>query len=214
MGAHLGAHLGAHSARTCSRRLSPARLGTVLTWARTHSCRSPRSGNIPGGQGVAGSNPAVPTGQSLISNAATGPRVAAGSAPRSQQFDATAVVRRVRRHNATGQQEPDEPTHGVVHPGRTCLRVKRSPVHLRPSRLALGNTRREPRRDKAGRPGRRRPSAPLPPLRRAHGPPGARPLCGNRRQILRDAQHRPADWRLGLRWGRCEWPAFARRTPR
>jgi len=57
----MGAHLGAHSARTCSRRLSPARLGTVLTWARTHSCRSPRSGNIPGGQGVAGSNPAVPT---------------------------------------------------------------------------------------------------------------------------------------------------------
>ena len=28
----MGADLGAHSARTCSRRLSPARLGTVLTW--------------------------------------------------------------------------------------------------------------------------------------------------------------------------------------
>src|SRR6516225_2115763 len=58
----MGAHLGAHSARTCSRMLSPAPPGTVLTWARTHSCRSPHSGNIPGGQGVAGSNPAVPTG--------------------------------------------------------------------------------------------------------------------------------------------------------
>ena len=28
----MGAHLGAHSARTCSQRLSPAHLGTVLTW--------------------------------------------------------------------------------------------------------------------------------------------------------------------------------------
>ena len=28
----MGADLGAHSARTCSRRLSPAHLGTVLTW--------------------------------------------------------------------------------------------------------------------------------------------------------------------------------------
>ena len=64
----MGAHLGAHSARTCSRRLSPARLGTVLTWARTHSCRSPHSGNIPGGQGVAGSNPGVPTGNQNFSN--------------------------------------------------------------------------------------------------------------------------------------------------
>jgi hypothetical protein len=45
----MGADLGAHPARTCSRMLSPAHLGTVLTWARTHSCRSPRSGNIPGG---------------------------------------------------------------------------------------------------------------------------------------------------------------------
>ena len=68
----MGAQLGAHSARTCSRRLSPAHLGTVLTSARTHSCRPPRSGNIPGGQGVAGSNPAVPTGQSIISNTETG----------------------------------------------------------------------------------------------------------------------------------------------
>ena len=142
----MGADLGAHSARTCSRRLSPARLGTVLTWARTHSCRSPRSGNIPGGQGVAGSNPAVPTGQSLISNAATGPRVAAGSAPRSQQFDATAVVRRGGGHNATGQQGLPSPPQVSSPPGRTCLRVKRPPVHIRPSRLALGNTSRGPRR--------------------------------------------------------------------
>ena len=117
MGAHLGAHLGAHSARTCSRRLSPARLGTVLTWARTHSRRPPRSGNIPGGQGVAGSNPAVPTGQRLISNAATGLRVAAGSAPRSHQFDETAVVPPVAEHDATGQHGPAEPTYGVAHPG-------------------------------------------------------------------------------------------------
>src|SRR6516165_10236926 len=64
----MGADLGAHSARTCSRRLSPAHLGTVLTWARTHSCRSPRSGNFPGGQGVAGSNQAVPTGNEVFSN--------------------------------------------------------------------------------------------------------------------------------------------------
>jgi hypothetical protein len=64
----MGADLGAHSARTCSRRLSPAHLGTVLTWARTHSCRLPHSGNIPGGQGVAGSNPAVPTGRRVFSN--------------------------------------------------------------------------------------------------------------------------------------------------
>ena len=64
----MGADLGAHSARTCSRRLSPARLGAALTWAGTHSCRSPRSGNIPGGQGVAGSNPAVPTGNLIFSN--------------------------------------------------------------------------------------------------------------------------------------------------
>ena len=113
----MGAQLGAHSARTCSRRLSPARLGTVLTWARTHSCRSPPCRNIPGGQGVAGSNPAVPTGQSLISNAATGLRAAPGSAPRSHQFDETAVVRRVEGHNATGQHGPAEPTYGVAHPG-------------------------------------------------------------------------------------------------
>jgi hypothetical protein len=48
----MGAQLGAHSARTCSWRLSPARLGNVLTWARTHSCRPPPSGNIPGVKGL------------------------------------------------------------------------------------------------------------------------------------------------------------------
>jgi hypothetical protein len=53
--------MGARSARTCSRPLSSARPGTVLTWARTHSCRLLLSETIPGGQGVAGSNPAVPT---------------------------------------------------------------------------------------------------------------------------------------------------------
>jgi len=57
----MGAQMGARSARTCSRPLSSTPPGTVLTWARTHSCRPPPSGNIPGGQGVAGSNPAVPT---------------------------------------------------------------------------------------------------------------------------------------------------------
>jgi hypothetical protein len=60
--------MGARPAHACSRPLSPARPGTVLTWAGTHSCRPPPSGNIPGGQGVAGSNPAVPTGNRLFSN--------------------------------------------------------------------------------------------------------------------------------------------------
>jgi len=64
----MGAHLGARSARTCSWPLSPARPGAALTWAGTHSCRPPPSGNIPGGQGVAGSNPAVPTGSDTFSN--------------------------------------------------------------------------------------------------------------------------------------------------
>ena len=118
--------MGARSAHACSRPLSSARPGTVLTWAGTHSCRSPPSGNIPGGQGVAGSNPAVPTGQSLISNAETGLRVAPGSAPRSQQFDETAVVRRVGGHNATGQQGLPSPPKVSSPPGRTCLRVKRA----------------------------------------------------------------------------------------
>ena len=64
----MGAQMGARSARTCSRPLASARPGTALTWAGTHSCRPPRSGNIPGGQGVAGSNPAVPTGSDIFSN--------------------------------------------------------------------------------------------------------------------------------------------------
>src|SRR5262249_6751804 len=47
----MGAHMGARSARTCSRPLSPARPGTALTLAKTHSCRPPPSEDIPGGQG-------------------------------------------------------------------------------------------------------------------------------------------------------------------
>jgi hypothetical protein len=50
---------------------------------------------VTGGQGVAGSNPAVPTDQSLISNSETGPLSADGSATRSHQFDEPAVVARV-----------------------------------------------------------------------------------------------------------------------
>src|SRR6516165_8837710 len=91
--------MGAHSARTCSRRLSPARLGTVLTWARTHSCRSPRSGNIPGGQGGAGSNPAVPTGSETFSNIVT--------PHKSQQKSQLVVQRPFNRRTPIG-------CHGVL----------------------------------------------------------------------------------------------------
>ena len=112
-----------------------------------HQATSSDARNMTGGQGVAGSNPAVPTGQSLISNAATGLRAAAGSAPRSQQGDETAVVRRVEGHNATGQQGLPSPPKVSSPPGRTCLRVKTPPVHIRLSRLALGNTSRGPWRD-------------------------------------------------------------------
>ena len=113
----MGAQMGARSARTCSRPLSSAPPGTVLTWARTHSCRPPPSGNIPGGQGVAGSNPAVPTGRNLSSNTKTRPWPTDGSAMRSHQFDETTVARPVAGDNATGQQGPAEPTYGVAHPG-------------------------------------------------------------------------------------------------
>lgn len=63
----------------------------------------PTDGFVPGGQRVAGSNPAVPTGQSLISNAETGRRVADGSATRSPPVDETAAAAPCGRHNATGQ---------------------------------------------------------------------------------------------------------------
>src|SRR5690349_19804448 len=56
-------------------------------------------------------------------------------------------MRRAGGHNATGQG-PAEPTEGAVpSPGRTCLQVKRSPVHLRPSRLVLAAPAGGPRRD-------------------------------------------------------------------
>ena len=79
-----------------SRQLAHA----LFDLARTHSCRPSPSDYIPGSQGVAGSNPAVPTGQSLISNAGTVPLGTNGSATRSHPFDETAVGRPVGGHNA------------------------------------------------------------------------------------------------------------------
>src|SRR5215468_7279300 len=56
----MGAQMGARSARICSRPLSPARPGAPRDLGRMHSCRLPPSEYIPGDQGVAGSNPAIP----------------------------------------------------------------------------------------------------------------------------------------------------------
>jgi hypothetical protein len=78
-----GNEVGITGARKCAVPLCSARLcaGLIcgnmkMTWWRGCVC-------IPGGQGVAGSNPAVPTGQRLISNAEARLRVASGSAQRS-----------------------------------------------------------------------------------------------------------------------------------
>ena len=104
------------------RRQATVKPGQLPT--ERHGATPSDAREVTAGQGVAGSNPAVPTGQSLISNAATGLRVADGSAPRSHQSDETAVVRRVRGHNATGQQGLPSPPKVSSPPGRTCLRVE------------------------------------------------------------------------------------------
>src|SRR5262249_42522189 len=79
----------------------------------------------PGGQGVAGSNPAVPTVQCLISNTETGPSAADGSAPRSHRPNETAVARRVGDITPLAQGLPSPPKTSSPSPGRTCLRVKK-----------------------------------------------------------------------------------------
>ena len=173
----MGADLGAHSARTCSRRLSPAHLGTVLTSARTHSCRPPRSGNIPGGQGVAGSNPAVPTGQSRFSNAQAGLRTTDGSATRSHQFEEPAAARRVGAITPLVSGLPSLPK---ASPTRAHLTPGEGVAGSHPaSRLVLGNTSRGRSRDEVAAPAdAARPTARLhraDGLSGAHCPPAGSP---------------------------------------
>jgi hypothetical protein len=57
----MGAQMGARSAPKCSALLQAAPPRAFLTCAGGRQCRPRPSGNIPGGQGVASSNPAIPT---------------------------------------------------------------------------------------------------------------------------------------------------------
>ena len=158
----MGAHLGARSARICSRPLWSARLGTAVTWARAHSCRPPLAEYIPGGQGVAGSNPAVPTGFSNTCYPKLGTKIAQLgmimlAVPRTPQSRAaqlssrdpalpqvrpgvprsgrTGAVRQDRWHRRGGvrpQNGPRQRTPGT--PNRWCHPARRQRPSLRPTR--------------------------------------------------------------------------------
>jgi hypothetical protein len=67
----MGAHMGAHCAPQCSALLQAAPPCALLTCAGGRQCRPRLCGCIPGGQGVAGSNPAVPTGSEVFSKIST-----------------------------------------------------------------------------------------------------------------------------------------------
>jgi hypothetical protein len=147
----MGAQKGARFAPRSSKLLRRAHRCGFLTCTYQGMRRSWLRMCIAGGQGVAGSNPAVPTqvtGHFGISR--SGPWGCHGSACALPSVAPTKLSGLPCRPGTltSDYRESARPLAGSPLPrrlGRTFLHGKGSPVHIRPSRLILGNTSRGPR---------------------------------------------------------------------